>query len=128
MKILLDTCAFLWLVEGSARLSATARALIEDPNNECFLSVASIWEIAIKTGKGKLTMSGPIDPIIPDQLLKNKIQTLAIEVPHALAVATLPTHHADPFDRLLIAQAIVERMPIISSDSEFGPYDPIILW
>lgn len=128
MKLLLDTHAFLWFIAGSASLSGDARALIEDGTNERWLSVASLWEMAIKTSLGKLTLSAPFDVLIPQQLNLNGVELLDIKMTHASLVATLPFHHRDPFDRLLIAQAIVEQMPIVSVDPAFDAYAVTRLW
>jgi PIN domain nuclease of toxin-antitoxin system len=128
MRLLLDTHAFLWFVMGSPNLSASARALIEDVANERFLSVASLWEMAIKVSIGRLTLSAPFDVLIPDQLSLNGIELLGIEVSHTSAVSTLFFHHRDPFDRLLVAQAIVENMPLISVDTAFDMYAVKRLW
>jgi PIN domain nuclease of toxin-antitoxin system len=126
MRLLLDTHAFLWFIMGSPDLSA--RAHIEDEANESFLSVASLWEMAIKMSLGKLTLSAPLDSLIPQQLGLNGIELLGIQVGHAAAVSTLPLHHRDPFDRLLIAQAIVEGMPVVSADMAFDAYPVKRLW
>ncbi|MDT7778610.1 MAG: hypothetical protein QOC99_1122 [Acidobacteriota bacterium] len=128
MKLLLDTPAFLWFIMGSSNLSPSARALIEDEASERFLSVASLWEIAIKLSIGKLTLSAPFDVLIPQQLSLNGIELLGVAIHHATVVSTLPFHHRDPFDRLLIAQAIVESMPIISMDTAFDMYAVNRLW
>ena len=113
---------FLWFIMGSPTLSTHARDLIEDVTNEKFLSVASLWEIAIKYSLGKLTLSKPFDELIPQQLSLNGFELLNISIDHATMVATLPFHHRDPFDRLLIAQAAVEKMPIVSVDAVFDAY------
>lgn len=123
MKLLLDTHVFLWFIMGSPNLSVEARTLIEDENNRKFISVASLWEIAIKSSIGKLTLSAPFDQLIPQQLSLNGFELLPIELAHLAAVATLPFHHRDPFDRLLVAQAMVEKMPIVSIDSAFEAYN-----
>jgi len=128
MKLLLDTHAFLWFIMGSSNLSETARALIEDPANENLLSVASLWEMAIKVSLGKLTLASSFDDLIPRQLGLNGIELLNIKVDHTSVVATLPFHHRDPFDRLLIAQAIVEKMPMVSIDAAFDAYPIQRLW
>ena len=125
MKLLLDTHMFLWFIMGSALLSADTRALIEDEKNRKFISVASLWEIAIKSSIGKLSLSAPFDQLIPQQLSLNGFELLPIEVSHLAAVTTLPFHHRDPFDRLLIAQALAENMPIVSSDPAFDTYNNI---
>jgi PIN domain nuclease of toxin-antitoxin system len=124
MKLLLDTHTFIWFIIGSPNLSAHARALIEDVANEKFLSVASLWEIAIKLSIGKLTLSAPFNVLIPQQLSSNGFELLNI----AIDYAALPFHHRDPFDRLLIAQATVEKMPIVSSDAAFDAYPVTRLW
>lgn len=119
MRLLLDTHAFLWFITGSAKLSGKALALIEDYSNERFLSVASLWEMAVKVSIGKLTLSAPFDDLIPEQPNLNGIGLLNISVAHVSLLATLPFHHRDPFDRLLIAEAITEKVPILSSDIAF---------
>jgi PIN domain nuclease of toxin-antitoxin system len=122
MRLLLDTHAFLWFIMGSPNLSVNARALIENPANERLLSVASLWEIAIKVSLGKLTLSAPFDELIPAQLKLNGIDLLSIKVDHLSTLTTLPFHHRDPFDRLIIAQAMVEKLPVISIDAAFDTY------
>ena len=128
MKFLLDTHAFLWFIMGSANLSSNARTLIEDPANERLLSVASLWEVAIKASLGKLTLSGPFIDLIPSQLTLNGIDLLNIKVDHLSTLTTLPFHHRDPFDRLIIAQAIVEKLPVISLDGVFDTYGVTRHW
>jgi|SRR5436853_6390093 len=128
MKLLLDTHTFLWFIIGNPHLSANARALIEDQANEKFLSVGSMWEIAIKVSIGKLALSGSFDTLIPQQLSINGFDLLGLEVNHAAALINLPFHHRDPFDRLLIAQAIVEQMQIVSIDLTFDAYQITRLW
>jgi PIN domain nuclease of toxin-antitoxin system len=128
MKLLLDTHTFLWFIMGSPNLSTTARALIEDVANEKFLSVASLWEIAIKLSIGKLALSAPFDVLIPRQLSLNGIELLNIKIDHAAVVALLPLHHSDPFDRLLIAQSIIEKMSVVSIDAAFDAYPITRLW
>lgn len=128
MRLLLDTHTFLWFFVGDNTLSRTARTLIEDESNEKFFSIASLWEIAIKVSIGKLTLTAPFDAIFPDQLANNGIDVLGITPAHASAVATLPFHHRDPFDRLLIAQAPIEQMELVSIDSGFDGYSVQRLW
>ena len=113
---------------GSPNLSASARALIEDAANERFPSCAGLWEMAIKVSRGKLTLSAPFDVLLPQQLDLNGIELLDIEVSHAAVVSALPFHHRDPFDRLLVAQAIVESMPLVSVDTAFDMYAVSRLW
>ena len=128
MRLLLDTHTFLWFIMGSPNLSAAARSLIEDAANEKFVSVASLWEIAIKLSIGKLTLSAPFDVLISQQLSLNGFELLNIDIEHAAMVATLPFHHRDPFDRLLIAQAVVEKMSVIGIDAVFDAYHITRLW
>jgi PIN domain nuclease of toxin-antitoxin system len=128
VNLLLDTHSFIWFVEDSPSLSAQARALIQEPTNAVFFSMASVWEMAIKISLGKLDLSQPFDLFIPNQLLLNDITILDITINHTLHVATLPFHHRDPFDRLLIAQSLVERMPCVSIDSVFDSYSVDRLW
>ena len=128
MRLLLDTHAFLWFVIGDTRLSGKAQALIEDESNQRFFSVASLWEIAIKVSIGRLTLSAPFDDIFPSQLVKNGIDLLGITIAHTSALTSLPYHHRDPFDRLLIAQAISEQMQIASVDGAFDAYPIFRLW
>lgn len=128
MRLLLDTHSFLWFIEGSANLSPTARIVIEDPDNQPFLSMASLWEMAIKLSLGKLTLGEPFNTFVPQQMHLNGIRLLPIELAHVSAVATLPFLHRDPFDRLLIAQSIVERIPLVTADSSFSLYPVQRLW
>ena len=128
MKLLLDTHTFLWFIMGNANLSANGRVLIEDQANEKFLSVASLWEIAIKVSIGKLTLSASFNTLIPHQLSINGFELVDLEVSHAAALISLPFHHRDPFDRLLIAQAMVEQMQIVSIDGAFDAYQIKRLW
>lgn len=128
MRILLDTHSFLWFIAGDERLSAMARALMENPDNELALSVASVWEMAIKHSLGKLPVARPFADIIPAQITANGIQVLPISVAHAAHVALLPFHHRDPFDRLLIAQSMLERLPLLSADPAFDAYNIQRLW
>ena len=128
MKLLLDTHTFLWFIMGNSNLSANARVYVEEQSNEKFLSVASLWEIAIKVSIGKLSLSAPFDTLIPQQLIINGFELLRLEVGHAAALINLPFHHRDPFDRLLIAQAMVEQMQIVSIDSALDAYQIPRLW
>lgn len=128
MKLLLDTHAFLWFFIGHPSLSGKARASIEDESNEKFFSIASLWEIAIKVSVGKLTLSKPFDEIFPEQLANNGIDLLGITTAHVSAITNLPSHHRDPFDRLLIAQAMTEQMQVVSADAAFDNYGVTRLW
>ena len=128
MTLLLDTHAFLWFVWNDPQLSVAAKALIETPGNRKLLSVASCWEIAIKVGNGKLMLDVPAAVFIPRELSNNKFELLEIKLAHATAVETLPPHHKDPFDRLLIAQARNEGFPLVSVDTALDPYGVTRLW
>ena len=125
---LLDTHAFIWFIGGSERLSPRARALIEARENPMFVSVASLWEIAIKNGIGKLDLDRPFAQLIPEQLERQQIEVLGIQVSHLAELIHLPQHHRDPFDRLIAAQAIVEGLPIISTDPVLDAYGVQRLW
>lgn len=121
MKYLLDTHTFLWFVNDSQQLSPEAKDLIES-DVDLLLSVVSLWEIAIKTSLGKLTLPDDYDKFILQQIALNDVETLPITLPHLNLVATLPFHHRDPFDRLLVAQAMVENIPIVSADNFLDAY------
>ena len=127
MKILLDTHAFLWFIEDSPKLSTEARSAIEDGFNEPLLSVASLWEMAIKVSVGRLDLKKPFETFVPDQLELNGFDQLAISFQHIAVVAKLPFHHRDPFDRLLLAQAIAEGLAVVTTDRIFGEYLPTAL-
>ena len=123
MKYLLDTHTLLWFLTGDERLSDRARRLIDDSSNEKFLSIVSLWEIAIKVGLGKLDLGKPFEQVFPERLRFNHIEILDITVDSLIKLTTLPFHHRDPFDRMIIAQGLVEGLPIISVDTEFDAYD-----
>ena len=122
MRVLLDTHIFIWWNGNADLLSPTARALCEDKGNTLVLSLASVWEMQIKYQLGKLTFNQPLPEIIQSQQRKNGIELLPITPEHIYALHHLRAHHRDPFDRLLIAQATVEQMPLITADSTFFPY------
>jgi PIN domain nuclease of toxin-antitoxin system len=128
VRLLLDTHTFLWFIGDDSRLSSVARNLIEDESNEIVLSIASLWEMAIKISLGKLQLATPFEEFIPAQLTSNGITLLNITVPQAAGIIALPFHHRDPFDRLLISQAVVERIPIVSADVIFDAYPVTRLW
>ena len=127
MKLLLDTHTLLWFVEGSTRLSHHARATIEDSTNFLSLSAASLWEIGIKTGVGKLLLDRPLRELI-DDLSRMDIRILPIEPRHVLRVAALPNLHGDPFDRMLVAQALEDGFAILSADTTLDAYGPVRTW
>lgn len=116
LRVLLDTHSFLWFVTADPKLSAPAQRIIATGSNEPLLSVACVWEIAIKVSIGRLPIPESLDTFIPEQLRINRIGLLAIELRHTFEVARLPLHHHDLFDRLLIAQALAEGLPIVSAD------------
>lgn len=122
MKLLLDTHTLLWFLNGDAQLSSVACELIEDQDNERFLSIASLWEMAIKISIGKLTQRSSFDDLINGPLKDNAIDLLPIRSIHLDTLTNLPFHHRDPFDRLMIAQSMVEQMPIVSRDLAFDTY------
>ncbi len=131
MNVLLDTHTVLWFIDGDPKLSGTARAVIEDDANTSYVSMASLWEIAIKVSLGKLALQQPFEPFIPQQLRRNGFVVLGIQVAHTAVVATLPfprADHRDPFDRLIIAQAMVEDMSIVSRDDNFDAYPITRVW
>ncbi|MEM1115045.1 MAG: type II toxin-antitoxin system VapC family toxin [Bacteroidota bacterium] len=128
MRVLLDTHTFLWFIGGDARLSGYARSLITDPATTRLLSVASLWAMSIKVRLGRLRLGFAFPELVERQVRGNGIDLLPIRPAHLDEVARLPLHHRDPFDRLVIAQAVVEGMPVVSRDGEFGPYPATVLW
>lgn len=128
MRLLLDTHALIWLASQDDKLSDKAKELILDIENELFLSVASIWEMSIKASLGKLILQQPIAQIISEQVQSNGLQLINIETAHALAVASLPWHHRDPFDRLIIAQSQLENLTILGCDTTMDAYEVKRVW
>ena len=128
MNLLLDTHSLLWFLNEDPHLVPNAKALIEDSLNRKFVSMATCWEIAIKVGLKKLDLGEPVPTFLPRELLVNKFGLLHIELVHALHVENLPRHHRDPFDRLLVAQSIIEKIAIVSSDEKFDSYGVVRLW
>jgi PIN domain nuclease of toxin-antitoxin system len=124
----LDTHAFLWWITEDRRLSARAREVMADGGNDLLLSAASGWEIAIKASLGRVSLPIPIDRFLSEQLQRNGIGILPIEMSHALRVHALPLLHRDPFDRLLVAQALLEKLRILTSDRQVAQYDVETLW
>lgn len=122
MKLLLDTHAYLWFIEGDPRIPESARHLIEHPENEISLSLASAWEVSIKTSLGKIALSRSLQDTFGAIATANGIHLLPIRIDHVLDVARLPFHHRDPFDRLLTAQSLLDDLPLISADSTFDAY------
>ena len=128
MRLLLDTHVFLWWVGASPRLSRRAKTAIANTRNQCFVSVASAWEIAIKVSLGKLRIDAALDRFLPEQLGANGFEPLAIDMKHTARVARLPFHHRDPFDRLLVAQAIEEELAVVTADPVFARYGMKRVW
>ena len=128
MKALLDTHAFLWWISDDPRLSEKAKEIIADGRNELFFSAASGWEISIKAGLGRLEVPEDLQRFISDQLSRNAIQVLPIYLSHALHTGSLPVHHRDPFDRILVSQAILEQIPLLSADLQIPHYPVEVLW
>lgn len=128
MRLLLDTHAMYWYIEGNPQLSATGQTLIRDASNEVLISPASYWEIAIKISIGKWTLNRTYEEFIDIGLNRYGFQVLPILPRHAAKVIGLPFHHKDPFDRLLVAQAMVEGIPIISNDAALDAYGIQRLW
>ena len=128
MKLLLDTHTFLWFIEGNFNLSNTARSLIEDEGNQRFLSIASLWEMAIKVSLNKLTLETAFTSLVRKQVYGNAIEVLEICPEHLDVLVKMPFHHKDPFDRLIIAQSVAESIAVISKDSEFEKYPVTLLW
>jgi PIN domain nuclease of toxin-antitoxin system len=123
MKLLLDTHIWLWWLAQPDRLSPQAIELIRDLDNTCLFSAASAWEIAIKTSLGKLTLPLPVDEFVTARLFETQMTRLDVTVEHAVRVASLPWHHRDPFDRLLVAQAQVEKAVFVTADGKLQSYD-----
>lgn len=128
MKILLDTHTFLWWNEASPRLSKKALVLLSDPANTLLLSVVSAWELVLKTQTGKMRLSESPSVYVPTRMAHYAMEPLPVTLAHALACESLPLHHRDPFDRLLIAQATIEGVPIVTADPEFRRYSIKVLW
>jgi PIN domain nuclease of toxin-antitoxin system len=128
MRYLLDTHAFIWFITNDDRLGSRAYEEISNIKNDVVLSIASLWEMAIKVSLGKLELGKPFHALIPRELVVNEIGLLSIVPKHLAALADLPFHHRDPFDRLIIAQAMIEGIPIVSHDGDFPQYPVQIVW
>jgi PIN domain nuclease of toxin-antitoxin system len=128
MRLLIDTHALIWFCEGNTELSHTARAAIENPMNERFVSHATAWEVAIKLNLGKLKLQLDYDAVFPGILDANGFSFLHTTLPHYQTLVSLTRHHGDPFDRLMIAQAMVEKLTIITCDPHFPSYGVAVLW
>lgn len=128
MGLLLDTHAFLWFIDADPRLSQAAVQRIADPDTRVLVSVINAWEIIVKQGTGKLTLDRPLSEIWARSIAENDFQVLDVTTEHVMTLANLPPHHRDPFDRLLIAQAIAEGHQIVSADSAFEAYPVDRVW
>ena len=128
MRLLLDTHIFLWFINGDRQLNTRSRTIIEDDTNEKLISIANVWEIAIKVSTGKLKITPNFEQGVFLQIELNAFEILPIATAHLAEVARLPFHHRDPFDRLLIAQSKAENIPLISADGAFDAYGIQRLW
>lgn len=129
MSYLLDTCAFLWFVTDDKNLSANAKAIIEDADAVIYLSLASMWEMAIKFHAGKLEIiPPPFSQFLDKEIMINGFVPLEIKISHIKKVASLPAHHNDPFDRLIIAQSLIEDFTVVTNDKQFNNYNIKHYW
>ena len=128
MNCILDTHALLWILSDDKRLSKNAQTQFLDIKNTIYLSMASIWEISIKVSLNKLEIKSSLETFVEKHIIENDIHLLNIELEHVYPLVKLPFHHRDPFDRLIVSQAIYEKMPIISSDKNFDLYSVKRIW
>ena len=128
MRAILDTHVFLWWVLDVPRLSVEARSILQDGANELLFSTASAYELTIKAQSGRLSLPEPPDSYVPNRLAANAFESLSIELAHALRAGSLPSIHRDPFDRMLVAQAQIEGLPILTADPAIGRYDVETIW
>lgn len=128
MRVLLDTHAFIWWDGAPQQLGAQARSACFDSGNELVLSAASVWEMQIKVMLGKLALQKPLRQLIEDQVRQNGLIVLPIVLEHVLRLEGLPPHHKDPFDRLLVAQALTEGWPVVSHDPALAQYPVTVIW
>lgn len=122
MRLLLDTHVWLWMIGPAHRLSDVVRPLLEDRQNDLFLSAAAVWEIGIKYEAGKLALVSPPSTLVPTHIKRSGVQPLAVGISHALRAAALPMHHRDPFDRLIVAQALEEELTLVTADPRLAAY------
>lgn len=127
MAHLLDTHTFLWFLSGDNQLPAAVRKRIEDINQPCFLSIASLWEITIKLQLGKLTLGISLEELF-EFVDRNQIEVIQINYQHLLILVNLPYHHSDPFDRIIASQASAENLDLLSKDKAFEAYDVCLFW
>ena len=128
MRVLVDTHVFLWWVEGDRALPVKARAALADRDNECLFSLVSVWALAIKAGLGKLKLALPVQRYVIEHVAANGFRMLDIQMAHVGRVESLASHHGDPFDRLLIAQALEEKIPVVTADPVFRDYGVKRIW
>lgn len=128
MRVLLDTCAFLWITTDADELSDNARKIFSHPDHEMFLSCVSVWEILVKNGLGKLPLPAPAEAFIAVQRIKHEIQALSLTEKAIFQLPQLPRHHQDPFDRMLICQAIEQDLTILTNDSFIKQYPVKTIW
>ncbi len=127
MRLLLDTGVWLWMIGASDRLSAVAKAHLADESNELYLSAAAVWEIGIKHAAGKLRFTGDPTTQIPLYITRSGVQPLSVRVEHVVRATALPAHHRDPFDRLMVAQALEDGLTLITGDGRLAAYEVPIL-
>jgi PIN domain nuclease of toxin-antitoxin system len=128
MNYLLDTHTFLWFLEGNSNLSEKARTIIENPENNNFISIASIWEVAVKMSIGKLRLDIKIEDL-KTEILRNNFEILPLDFEHIIELSRLKEIHKDPFDRIIISQAVSEKLVILSKDANFSIYKNVkTLW
>lgn len=128
MRILLDTCSFLWIITNAKELSPSAASLFSDPTNEIYLSPVSVWEILVKHGAGRLTLTEPPLPLIRQQRELHRIASVPLDEESVFHLATLPDRHRDPFDRMLVCQAIANGLAILTPDPLITQYPVRTLW
>ena len=128
MKYLLDTHSLVWFFAGHPNLSNKVREIMEDDNHQKLISLVSVWEMGIKQSKGKFNLFLPLEDYINNNIKLEDFDLLPIKLNHVSLITSLPFHHNDPFDRLLIAQSIIENIPILSKDIAFDAYDVNRLW
>ncbi len=128
MRILLDTQAFIWWDDDHTRLSSDALAACRDKSNTFLLSVASVWEMQIKIQIGKLNFSLPLEEKVQDQQHRNGLEILPIAIKHIFTLNSLPDYHRDPFDRLIVAQSIYEKIALVSNDPQIAQYPARVIW
>ena len=128
MRLLLDTHALVWALAEPGQLSPRARAAVSNSASDVYVSMASAWELAILHGLQRVRLGAPLDIIFTERLAALRIRLLPVQLQHVATVAALPRHHRDPFDRLLIATAMIEKLALVSRDRAFEQYDVTVLW